>query len=119
MFHTVRDYKYYIPLKRCEILTLQIFCCRKINFRGTKINENFASIFHTMKIDFSATQKICKKLCSLENAHAFSDKIMTSWSNFKLFATFFRDERTKNLKFQSEFNSSVSFIFLDAVVIEQ
>ena len=114
MFHAVRGYKYYIPLKRRAILTLQIFCCRKINFRGTKINDFFASIFHTMKFDFSATQKICKKLCSLENAHAFSDKIMTSWSNFKLFATFFRDERTKNLKFQSEFNSSVSFIFLDA-----
>ena len=71
MFHTVRDYKYYIPLKRCEILTLQIFCCRKINFRGTKINENFASIFHTMKIDFSATQKICKKFADSKTLARF------------------------------------------------
>ena len=31
MFHAVRGYKYYIPLKRRAILTLQMFCCRKIN----------------------------------------------------------------------------------------
>ena len=45
MLHAVRVYKYYIPPKRREILTLQIFCCRKINFRGTKINEKFCINF--------------------------------------------------------------------------
>ena len=71
MFHAVRGYKYYIPVKRRAILTLQIFCCRKINFRGTKINDFFASIFHTMKFDFSATQKICKKFADSKTLARF------------------------------------------------
>ena len=114
MFHAVREYKYYIPLKRRAILTLQNFCCRKINFRGTKINENFCINFSYHENWFFCNAKNLQIFCSLENALAFSGTIVTSRGNFKLFSILFRDDSTKNWKFQSEFDLSVSFIFLDA-----
>ena len=57
--HTVRDYKYYIPLKRCDVLCMQKFCCRRFDFRVPKINAKNCINFRTTKIDFSAKQKFC------------------------------------------------------------
>ena len=57
MFHTVREYKYYTPLKRCAILTLQNFAAEKLIFVVRKLTKTFASIFHTMKIDFFLQRK--------------------------------------------------------------
>ena len=56
---TVRDYKYYIPLKRCDVLCMQLFCCRKFDFRVLKINAKNCINFQTTKIDFSAKQTFC------------------------------------------------------------